>query len=349
MSLVRVRQLIKSDSQFEAAYPRRGAPMARRSAATLTLLPLALAVAACGDDGTSAAAGGDGPRVAVTTDVLGDVVSDLVGDLADVEVIMTAGSDPHAFQASPQQVRALRDADAVIANGAGFEEGLIDPVEAAEEDGVPTYEAVGAVETLELGESAEDHADDEEEEGDEHGHDGVDPHFFTDPARMASAARGIAAFLAAQVPDLDTQAFESQAAATVEELRALDAEVEQTLSAVPADRRVLVTNHEVFGYFAERYGFEVVGAVIPSGTTQAEPSGGELDRLAHEIEERGVPAIFVETSSPTRLAETLADEVGEVQVIELFTESLGPDGSGGETYAGMMRSNAKRIAEALAR
>ena len=324
--------------------------MARRSAATLTLLPLALAVAACGDDGTSAAAGGDGPRVAVTTDVLGDVVSDLVGDLADVEVIMTAGSDPHAFQASPQQVRALRDADAVIANGAGFEEGLIDPVEAAEEDGVPTYEAVGAVETLELGESAEDHADDEEEEeGDEHGHDGVAPHFFTDPARMASAARGIADFLAAEVPDLDTQAFESQAAATVEELRALDAEVEQTLSAVPADRRVLVTNHEVFGYFAERYGFEVVGAVIPSGTTQAEPGAAELDRLAGVIEERGVPAIFVEASSPTRLADALADEVGEVQVIELFTESLGPDGSGGETYAGMMRSNAKRIAEALAR
>ena len=323
--------------------------MLRRSAAALVALPLlALGLAACGDDNTAAGSGGDRPRVAATTNVLGNVVSDLVGDLADVEVIMPAGSDPHAFQASPQQVRALRDADAVIANGAGFEEGLIDPVEAAEEDGVPTYEAVGAVETLELGESAEDHADDEEE-GDEHGHDGVDPHFFTDPARMASAARGIADFLAAEVPDLDTQAFESQAAATVEELRALDAEVEQTLSAVPADRRVLVTNHEVFGYFAERYGFEVVGAVIPSGTTQAEPGAAELDRLAGVIEERGVPAIFVEASSPTRLADALADEVGEVQVIELFTESLGPDGSGGETYAGMMRSNAKRIAEALAR
>jgi zinc/manganese transport system substrate-binding protein len=309
--------------------------MRRITAAVATLPLVALALGACGDDeGSASASGGPGPRVVVTTNVLGDVVSDLVGDEADVEVIMPSGSDPHEFQPSAQQAAAIREADALIANGAGFEEGLTSTLEAAEEDGVPTLAAVDAVETLPLDESTD--------------HGGADPHFFTDPARMATAAQTIADFLAAEVPALDTPAFDDQVAATIDDLRELDREVEQILSAVPAERRTLVTNHEVFGYLADRYGFDVVGAVIPAGTTQAEPSAAELDELAHTIEERGVPAIFVETSSPTRLADALASEVGDVEVVELFTESLGPEGSGGETYAGMMRTNAERITEALA-
>jgi zinc/manganese transport system substrate-binding protein len=330
--------------------------MRRITAAVATLPLVALALGACGDDEGSASASGGPPRVVVTTNVLGDVVSDLVGEEADVEVIMPSGSDPHEFQPSAQQAAAMRAADALIANGAGFEAGFLESIEATEEDGVPTFEAIDAVETLQLDESIEATADEEEGEESEghaedeegHGHEGADPHFFTDPARMATAAQAIADFLAAEVPALDTPAFDDQVAATIDDLRALDREVEQILSAVPAERRTLVTNHEVFGYLADRYGFDVVGAVIPSGTTQAEPSAAELDELAHTIEERGVPAIFVETSSPTRLADALATEAGDVEVVELFTESLGPDGSGGETYAGMMRTNAERITEALA-
>jgi zinc/manganese transport system substrate-binding protein len=267
----------------------------------------------------------------VTTNVLGDVVADLVGDQADVEVIMPPGAAPHEFQASPRQVASMREADALVSNGAGFEEGLGDPIDAAEEDGVPTFAAIDAVDTLQL-----------------EGGGGTDPHFFTDPARMATAAQAIGDFLVDEVPALDTPAFARQVRATVDELHALDAEVERTLSAVPAGRRTLVTNHEVFGYFADRYGFDVVGAVIPAGTTQAEPSAEQLAELADTIEERGVPAIFVETSSPTRLADALAEEVGDVDVVELFSESLGDEGSGGETYAAMMRTNATRIADALA-
>ena len=299
--------------------------------AALALPLLALALPACGDDNGAAGASGGGRNVVVTTNVLGDVVSDLVGDEADVEVIMPPGTAPHEFEASPQQVAAMRDADALITNGAGFEEGLTDAIEAAEQDGVPTFAAIDAVDTLEL-------------EGDA----GTDPHFFTDPARMTTAAQAIADFLVDEVPALDTPAFARQVRATADELHALDGEVERTLSVVAPDRRTLVTNHEVFGYFADRYGFDVVGAVIPAGTTQAEPSAEQLDELAHTIEERGVPAIFVETSSPTRLADALADEVGDVDVVELLSESLGDEGSGGETYAAMMRTDATRIADALA-
>jgi zinc/manganese transport system substrate-binding protein len=299
--------------------------------AALALPLLAPGLAACGDDGGAAVASGGGPRVVVTTNVLGDVVADLVGDQADVEVIMPPGAAPHEFQASPRQVASMREADALVSNGAGFEEGLGDPIDAAEEDGVPTFAAIDAVDTLQL-----------------EGGGGTDPHFFTDPARMATAAQAIGDFLVDEVPALDTPAFARQVRATVDELHALDAEVERTLSAVPAGRRTLVTNHEVFGYFADRYGFDVVGAVIPAGTTQAEPSAEQLAELADTIEERGVPAIFVETSSPTRLADALAEEVGDVDVVELFSESLGDEGSGGETYAAMMRTNATRIADALA-
>jgi zinc/manganese transport system substrate-binding protein len=298
--------------------------------AAVALPLLAIALAGCGDDEGAAGASGDRPHVVATTNVLGDVVSDLVGDEADVEVIMPPGTAPHEFEASPRQVASMRDADVLVTNGAGFEEGLSDTIEATEQDGVPTFAAIDAVDALQL-------------EGD----GGADPHFFTDPARMATAAQAIADFLVDELPGLDTPAFASQVRATVDELHALDGEVERTLSAVPADRRTLVTNHEVFGYFADRYGFEVVGAVIPAGTTQAEPSAAQLDELAHTIQEHHVPAIFVETSSPTRLADAIADEVGDVDVVELFSESLGDEGSGGETYVAMMRTNAGRIADAL--
>lgn len=315
-------------------------------------LPL-LVLAACGDDDGNASASGRRPQVVVTTSVLGDVVSDLVGDQADVEVIVPPGATPHEFQASARDAAAMRDADALITNGAGFEVGLHDAIEAAEQDGVPTFAAIDAVGTLQLDESVEEAARASEGEGDEHagegeGGGGTDPHFFTDPARVATAAQAIADFLVDEVPALDTDAFAGRVETTVEGLHRLDSEVEDVLAAVPADRRTLVTNHEALGYFADRYGFEVVGAVIPGGSTQAEPSAAELDELAHTIEERGVPAIFADTSSPTRLADALANEVGDVEVIELFTESLGDEGSGADTYAGMMRTDAERIADALA-
>ncbi|HLM28479.1 MAG TPA: metal ABC transporter substrate-binding protein, partial [Acidimicrobiales bacterium] len=232
----------------------------RKSAIALPLgVSLALAATACaGDDDTAAGAGSGRPQLVVTTSVLGDVVENLVGDLADVEVVMPAGSSPHEFQASPRQVAAMREADAMIVNGGGFEEGLGDPIEAAEADGVATYAAIDAVETLTFAQDEPHDEDDAEQE--EHGTGSIDPHFFTDPRRVATAARAIADFLADEVPALDTDELGTQAAAYVDELTALDAEMETTLADVPADRRKLVTNHEVFGYFAQRYGFEVIGA-----------------------------------------------------------------------------------------
>ena len=152
----------------------------------------------------------------------------------------------------------------------------------------------------------------------------------------------------AELDGVNAETIEANTADYMAALEGLDTEVEQDLAAIPAERRRLVTNHEVFGYFAQRYGFEVVGAVIPAGTTQAEPSSAEVEALADVVEEAGVPAIFAETSSPATLADALAETVGDVRVVPLFSESLGDEGSGGATYVEMMRTNAERIAEALA-
>lgn len=339
-----------------------------------------LLVAACGDDDTADVGSGEGetaaqPTVVATTNILGDVVENVVGDQAQVVTIMPVGADPHDFQASAQQANQVREADVLITNGAGFEEGLLDVIDAATDDGVPTFEAISAVDTIEFGEGgrghedhaedehSDDHADEDEhadedhadedahaDEGDHgHDHEGVDPHFFTDPARMAESVDHLADFLIENVDGIDGEALRASADDYIADLGALDADVEELLAELPEERRVLVTNHEVFGYFADRYDFEVVGTVIPSGSTADGASAGVLAELTETIEAEGVPAVFADTSSSNDLAQTLADEVGgDVEVVELFSESLGDESSEGTTYVDMVRTNAERITGALA-
>lgn len=308
-----------------------------------TLAGGCLLVAACGS-GTSAA--GDDATVVATTAVMGDVVENLVGDLATVEVLMPRDADPHEFQPSARQAVTISEADLLVTNGGGLEAGLGDAIDTAAADGVPVFEALDHVETLvagEPGDSAEgDHAAD-----DGHDHD-VDPHFSTDVVRMAAAAEALADTLAAEVPALDTDEFREQADAYVSELMLLDGEVNATIAAVPDAQRKLVTDHLVFSYFADRFGFEVVGSILPSTTTEAAPSARDLDDLATAVSDTGVPAIFVEARSDDSLARTVADQAGGVEVVELHGETLGESGSGADTYVGMIRTNATRIADALA-
>ena len=165
---------------------------------------------------------------------------------------------------------------------------------------------------------------------------------------MAVAVDGIASFLIANVDGLDADTVSAAAAAYHQELEALDDEVAELIASIPLANRVLVTNHEVFGYFADRYGFEVAGTVIPAGSTVDGSSAGALAELAALIEAEGVPAIFSDVSASDQLAQALAEEVGDIAVVELFTESLGDADSEGSTYIDMIRTNAERIAGALA-
>jgi zinc/manganese transport system substrate-binding protein len=291
----------------------------------------ALAGAGCGAGGGSA---GSGPAIVVTTNILGDVVRQLVGDDATVEVVMPPGSSPHDFAPSARQVADMRDADVLVVNGLGFEAGLDDTIAAAAQDGADVIRVASlAPRLLDL---------------DAGGHRATDPHVFTDPARMAEATGRLAGELGRRVEGLDSAAYRRRSVGYVSRLRALDAEVEAILRPIPPTRRVLVTNHEVLGYFADRYGFRVLGTVIPSLSTASEPSAAALAHLADAIDAAGVPAIFAETSSPRRLAQALAGEGTSVQVVQLFGESLGRAHSGAVTYVEMVRTNARRIAAALA-
>jgi zinc/manganese transport system substrate-binding protein len=297
----------------------------------LALLVVALAgLSACGGDDGGDPAGGR-PTVVVTTNILGDVVEQMLGEAADVEVLMPVGADPHDFAPSARQAADVRAADALVVNGLGFEAALLDTIEAAEADGVRVIAAAEAITALPF--------DGEPDAG--------DPHLFSDPVRMAEAAAHIADELAAALPALDTPGVRARVDAYLADLGALDAEVEALLAPIPPARRVLVTNHEVFAYFADRYGFEVLGAVVPGGSTLAEPSAADLADLADLIETRDVPAIFADTSSPARVLAALAAEGADVEVVELYSESLGEAGSGADTYVGMVRTNAARIAAAL--
>lgn len=301
-------------------------------------------------------------RAVVTTTILGDVVRDVAAADATVEVLMGAGQDPHAFSPSAQQAASLRAADLVVANGLSLEESMLDLLEAAEDDGVEVLWVAEELDPVRFeddhhgheghadgGHGVDEHAEDEHAE-DEHGHDHgeLDPHVWFDPVRMADGTRLIAQRLAAVDEVLEDAAWTARGDAVADDILATHDRVAQALASVPVPCRRLVTNHDAFRYLAARYGFEVVGTVIPGTSTQADPSAEAFAALAQTLRSNEVPAIFGETTQSTRLAESLAEEVGrDIEVVELFTGSLGEPGSGADTYVGMLTTNAERIEAAL--
>ncbi|MFP4513553.1 MAG: metal ABC transporter substrate-binding protein, partial [Acidimicrobiales bacterium] len=193
---------------------------------------------------------------------------------------------------------------------------------------------------------SDDHEDDHDG-GDDHDHGAMDPHFWHDPIRMADAVPGMAEAIG-DATELDAADLQERSDELVAELVAVDDEVATILSAVASERRVLVTNHDTLGYLAARYDFEVIGVIVQGGDTLASASPGDLGELVHQIEEHRVPAVFAENVLAPTLSEALADEAaGEVEVVSLYTDSLGNDGSGAETYTGLLLTNAGLIAEAL--
>lgn len=318
----------------------------RRGVASVAVSVVAvLVLAGCGSDATGSSGR---PVVVATTPILGDIVSSTLGDAAEVVVLMPRGADPHAFQPSARQLGELRDASLVVANGLGLERGLHDALDAAAADGVNVLEVAPLLEPIAF---ADDHGHDEadhDESEHDHDHGDLDPHVWFDPSRMALAVGLIADAFVDAAPDADRDAVLATADAYAAELTALDAEVEETLATVLEDQRILVTNHDTFGYLADRYGFEVLGVVIPGGDTLAAPSASALDELADEIARHGVRAVFTDEGVSSDLARALAGEVGgDVQVVALFTDTLGAlDGPSG-TYVDLIRTDARRIADAL--
>ncbi|MBM9466404.1 metal ABC transporter substrate-binding protein [Nakamurella leprariae] len=321
--------------------------MSRRLRAGLAVLAVVLIglLPACAAGGN----GGSGrPLVAVSTNILGDVVRAVVGDQADVLVLMPAGSDPHSFEISAQEAARVRQADLLVANGLGLEEGVQHHLDAAAADGVPQFVAGEAIEPIPYGTGDVAPAGPDDERGAPGL--GPDPHLWTDPQRMVQVIDALEPALAQHVPALDTETLASSAAAYRQQLQELDTELGILFATIPPERRALVTNHNVFGYLAQRYGFSVVGTVLPGGSTLAAPSASDFDDLVADLEAAGVTTVFADAARPERLMQVLADEVDlDVQVVPLHTESLSPPGGDAATYLQMMRTNADRIAAGLTR
>ena len=224
------------------------------------------------------------------------------------------------------------------------------------EDDAHGHEEEGHDEHEEEGHGHEEDAHGHEEEGhddeemghDDHGHahGAEDPHVWFDPHRVAEALPVLAQALTTHA-GLDAAAVDACAASYRAELEAVDAEIAAKVGQLPAESRKLVTNHDALGYYAARYGFEVIGTVIPSLSSLAEANPAGLEELAGLIEHEGIKAIFAETQHSGDEIEALAARLGDVDVITLYTGSLGPPGSGAETYVGYLRTNTDLIVDSL--
>ena len=318
-------------------------------------------------------------NIVATTTIWADIASRSLCGL-EVASVIPAGADPHTFETSLADRATLEQADLVVANGLALEEGLVDLLATVADGGTPVIEMTEAVAIRDMGDEhdedhADEHHDEDEDHGDEHhdenddhadehhdedddhgdehhdedddhddhdhGHSGGDPHIWLDPINVASTVNLITE--AAIDAGFDTS-VRACAQDFIDELEALDTEIADDLSAIPSDRRFLVTNHDALGYFAERYGFEVVGTVIPSLSTLAETNPADLADLAAIIEELDIPTVFSEEQASARDADALADAIPGLTVVALDTGSLRDTD---DDYLSMMRRNAAAIAEAL--
>ena len=323
----------------------------------------ALVAAACSGDPAPDPpdAGAETPTILTTTSIWADVVSNVACDgLAEVEAIIPVGSDPHGYEPSLQDTERMTNASLIVANGLTLEGRLEDTLEAVATSGTPVLEFAAEMDPIpyefdtghdEHDDEGHDEHDDEGDDDhghDEHGHDhgAEDPHVWFDPHRVAEALPVLAQALTADA-GLDPAAVEACLNSYVAELEAVDAEIAAKVEQLPAESRKLVTNHEALGYYAARYGFEIIGTVIPSPSSMAEPNPAGLERLAETIEHEGIKAIFAEVQHSGDDIKALAAQIGDVDVVTLYTGSLGPPGSGAETYTGYLLTNTDLIVDSL--
>lgn len=333
------------------ASPVSGLPLRGRRRSTVfvagAVAAATLLLAACGDDGTSGqgdpASGtstGDGAIVA-TTSIWADVTNQVGCGEVDVTTLIPVGTDAHAYEPSVQDADLLRGASLVVANGLGLEEGATDAIAAAESDGVTVVELGDQLDPI----AGEEHAD-EEHANEEHEHGDLDPHVWMDPDRVALAVPLIAdGLMSVDGLPVDDEQIQACADDYVAELNALSADLDQQFAGLTDTQRKLVTNHEALGYFADRFGFEVIGAIIPSTSSLGESNVRDVEELAATMRSEGVTRIYGEVTGSDEVSAALAEQVGsEVEIVELYTESLGEPDSGATTYLDMMRTNATLIA-----
>lgn len=303
---------------------------------------------------------GQALKAIATTGVIGDVVAQVGGDSIALTTLMNAGQDPHSYQPAARDLTAVAGAHVIFVNGWDLEEALVQELEEISEDAL--FVPISAeIEPLTFGDAENQHENGSEEpQGEHEEHQGgegpnehhprsVDPHVWFSIHNVEQWVENVEHVLSSLDP-ANAETYEQNARAYLAELEELEGYAESQLTKISPDKRILVTNHDSFSYFAEAYGFEVLGTVLPAASTLAEPSVSDLADLIAELEEHKVCTIFTETTVSDTLAQTVAAELegcDDVKVLQLYSGALGPAGSGAESYIDMFRANVDTILAGL--
>jgi zinc/manganese transport system substrate-binding protein len=287
-------------------------------------------LAACGDQDDETA-----PTVVASTGILADLTERVAGGDVDVVQVIPDTTSPHDFQPSAEDRQKVAEADLLVVNGGGLDASVPDDADA------PVWTLTEeAPEPLAF---ASEHEHGDEEHAEEEHEGGIDPHVWMDPTRVAAALPALAAALGEADP-ANADGYERRARGLAGELEALDRTISSQLDSIPDPDRLLVTSHDALGYFADRYGFDVVATVFPATGADAEASAGALAEVIDTVEATGVPALFAEETDDPEALDSIAAESGAAVVSDLLVESPGSAG----TYEEMMSRDAELISGALA-
>jgi zinc/manganese transport system substrate-binding protein/manganese/iron transport system substrate-binding protein len=265
-------------------------------------------------------------RIVATTTIIGDLTRNIAGDKLEVVTLLRPGVDPHDYEPTPADLQTLSQARIVFANGAGLEPWLIKI--AANAGASDKIVEVSAGLTLNRSGNA------------------IDPHLWFDVNNAIHYAEQIRDRLISIDPS-NGSVYQTNATNYIAQLSELDAWIITQVNSLSVDQRLLITNHDTFGYFAARYGFKIVGAIFPASGAEATPSAQQIAALVESIKQSHVKAIFTENTLNPELANTIAQETGVQVVTQLYTDSLGPSGSPASTYIDMMRYDVSVIVNSL--
>ncbi len=288
---------------------------------------------------------GEKLRVVATTSLIADVVRRIGGDAIEVTTLMPTGVDPHSYTATPEDLRTLNDAHLILINGLGLEESLM-PALTALENPVPVVSVNAGIAPLVYNEPVAEGEEPETVEPGGENAEGTDPHTWLSVTNVLIWVDNIAATLA-MLDAANVDSYFTNAGTYRDELTALNDELRAQIDVLPEERRKLVTDHQEFGYFAEDYGFEVVGVVLPTVSTLSSPSAQELAALQDLIVANDIEEIFVGASADSSVVEQLANDLG-IEIVPLYTSSLSEADGPAPDYPSLMRHVVNTVVATLA-
>jgi ABC-type Zn uptake system ZnuABC Zn-binding protein ZnuA len=283
-------------------------------------------------------------KVLASTSIVGDAVANVGGGDIELTVLIGTGQDPHSYEPTPSALKSVEQAHVLFINGFGLEEGLLESIE-SHAGGVIVSISAGIAPMEMDRHHRQDHNGDIHHDEEHNAHGQVDPHVWFDPTNVMVWVENIERALSEADP-VHRRGYHERAGVYLKQLEDLDASMRRKFSAIPEENRKLVTDHQLFNYFADEYDFEVIGTILPGVSTSAEASARQFATLVELLREEGITTIFVGSTAGRgldKLSESIADELDDVRIVEMLTGSLHERGKPGDTYIGYMEYNVNQI------